>query len=490
MKRMEKINKVLLTQPNYSRFGKRSWRMHPYTLAIINASIKDKFRTELFDPNAKNLDDEEIIDSLRKAKPDIVGISTVSTEYIKEIKHMTHLLRKALPDAIIVEGGILPTAIINIAMRDKNVDYWIIGEGEESFLELLNRLNKGQIDVASINGLAFFEHGKPMIKMPVGYIEDLDSIPFADYGNLDFMSYSNEENKYAQGGRARRYPYTTIITARGCPYKCIFCSGPRISGKRVRMRSAANVLAEVDELYEKGIREIIFLDDHFLFNRKRAINIMKGLIDRGYDLLWKCGNLTGWLLDEELLELMKESGCYQMTVSIESGNQYVLNKIIKKPINLKKITDILDMAKSKSFEIIVNFVIGFPHESWDQIRETFAFAEKLNVNLVNFHIATPLPNTELMEICIDEGYISEDFLEDPENIGYTSGVISTKEFTPQELQIMRAFEWDRINFRSKERKKSIAKIQGITMEELEQWRKNTRRKLGVADKDLIRSFSV
>lgn len=301
-----KIKKVILTQPNYSGFVKRSWKMHPYPLGIINACIKDSFKTELFDPNFSNLSDEEVMNSLRKANPDVVGISSISTEYIKNIEHMTALTRKALPNAIIVEGGILPTVAIGIAMKDKNVDYWIIGEGESSFLKLLNELDKPKPDLSHIKGLAYYENDEARIAILDSYIEDLDSVPFADYGNLNFMDYANQQLKYAQGTCARRYPYAVTITSRGCPYRCVFCSGPRISGKRVRMRSAENVLEEIDELYEQGVREIIFMDDHFLFSRKRAVDIMKGLIERKYDLLWKCGNLTIFLLDEEILDLMKK----------------------------------------------------------------------------------------------------------------------------------------------------------------------------------------
>ena len=186
-----KIKKVMLTQPNYSRFGKRTWKMYPYSLGILNACIKDSFKTELFDPNFRNLSDEEVIDSLRKANPDVVGISTNSTEYIKNDEHMTALIKKALPNAIIVEGGILPTAAIDIAMKDKNVDYWIIGEGESSFLELLNELDKPKPNLSHIKGLAYYEKDEARIAMPDGYIENLDSVPFADYGNLNFMDYAN-----------------------------------------------------------------------------------------------------------------------------------------------------------------------------------------------------------------------------------------------------------------------------------------------------------
>lgn len=477
-----RIKKVLLTQPNYLWFNGRAWKMHPYSLGILNACIKDFYKTELLDPTFEDLTGKEVVTYLKKSAPDVICISTISTESIKNVEYMTSIIKKNLPDTIIIIGGVLPTLVLDIAMKDKNVDYWIIGEGEFRLLNLLNELNKPTPDLSSIDGLAYYKDGVPKINPPKGYIEDLDSIPFADYGNIDFMDYSNRLIKYSLQLVPRKFPYAVTMTSRGCPYRCVFCSGPKYSGRKVRMRSAKNVLKEIDELYKKGIREIVFLDDHFLFDRKRAIAIMEGLIKRNYDLFWKCCNLTIFRLDEELLDMMKKSGCYQITVSIESGNQYVVNNIIKKPIDLKKVPGILDMTKKKGFEVIANFVIGFPHETWEQIRDSISFAEKLNVDLVNFHIATPLPKTELMDICINEGYLPKDFIANLDKLGYSQGVISTKEFTPQELQILRAFEWDWINFSSKERKKTIARMQGITMDELEQWRKETRRNLGVVNK--------
>ena len=243
------------------------------------------------------------------------------------------------------------------------------------------------------------------------------------------------------------------------------------------MRSAENVLKEVDYLYSLGVREIIFLDDHFLFDKQRAIDIMEGLIKRNYDLRWKCVNVNISNLDKEMLELMKRSGSYQFTVSVESGNEEVLKTMIKKPfIDLKKSPEILKMAKDMGFEIIANFVIGYPQEKWEQIRETFSYAEKLAVDYAVFHIATPLPKTELMEM-----YLREKILSPEAKIsGFCQPVISTNEFTSENLKMLRALEWDRINFSSDERKKAIAKIQGISLEELEKWRKDTISKLGVS----------
>lgn len=153
-----------------------------------------------------------------------------------------------------------------------------------------------------------------------------------------------------------------------------------------------------------------------------------------------------------------------------------MKNIIKKPIDLDKTFHILDLAKSLDFEIACNFVFGFPGETWDQIRDTCRYAGKINVDIANFHIATPLPMTELMDICIREGYLNPN--EGTTLSGYTKGVIETSEFSSLELQILRAFEGDRINFSGLKRKQTIATMEGISMEELEEWRMRTRRELG------------
>ena len=472
--------KIVLTQPNYAWFDKRAWKMPPYTLALLNACLKKEYDVQLFDPNYNNMTEEEVFNFFREAQPEIVGVSSISTEYIKVSRLMNAIIKEALPNSIVIQGGIIPTVILETAMRDPNVDYWIIGEGEFRFPWLLDELRKSQPDLSSIDGLAYWKDSVARISPLNGFIKDLDAVPFPDYGNLNLLHYGNRTLKYSAGLLPRKFPYAVTITSRGCPYRCIFCAASTVSGRKIRFRSANNVLNEIDMLYKAGIREIIFLDDHFLGNRKRAVEIMRGLIERKYDLTWKCANLTIFLLDREVLELMKDSGCYQLTLSIESGNQYVLDKIIKKPVKLTKIPEILDIAKSLGFDTIANFVFGFPGETWEQIRETFRFAESINVDLVNFHIATPLPKTELMEICLRDGYLPKDFdIEESSSSGYGKGLIYTTEFTPSELEILRAFEWDRINFSTAERRQTIARMEGISIQEMEQWRINTRRKCGV-----------
>lgn len=489
--KIKRIEKVLLTQPNYAWLSKRTWQFPPYTLCLLKAVIKDHAETVVFDPNFNNLSECETKSILQKTNPDVVGVSSISTEYFKVTRHMVGLIRECLPEAVIVLGGVIPTVMIEEAMKDRTVDYWIMGEGEQSFPLFIDNLHNGARDLSTVGGLAYWQDNLPIVNK-VKFIDDLDQVPFPDYSDIiggTLQEYGAIKSKYSPGLIARQYPFAVTITSRGCPYKCIFCAGRTVSGSKMRLRSADNVLEELGILYEKGIREVVFLDDHFLANRDRAFKIMNGILKNYKGLTWKCANVTAWLLDDEILRLMYKSGCSFIVVSIESGNQEVLTKLIKKPIRLDTIPPKLDLAKSIGFDLIANFVIGFPGETWEQIRDTFRYAENLNVDIVNFHLATPLPKTELMDLCIKEKMLPDDFMENISSYsGYGKGLIETNEFTPFELEVLRSFEWDRINFSSPERKKSIARINGITIEELEDWRTNTRRNLGV--NSLVKNIMV
>ena len=482
-----KIKKILLMQPNYGWLGKRTWPFPPYTLCLLKAVIGSQYETAVFDPNFDNMSEEEVVECLKDYAPDFVGVSSVSTEYFNVTRLLNKLIRQALPQAVIVYGGVVPTVLVDEVIKDEHADVWMMGEGEVALPRFIDELQQDVSAYDKVPGLVYRHEGK-IVKQPSEFIQDLDSVPLPDYSKilgrglrcLKLADYGQIKMKYAPTMLAGKYPYAMTITSRGCPYQCIFCAGRTVSGMKVRFRSAANVLKEIDVLYQQGIREVIFLDDHFLADKNRATAIMQGIIDRGYDMTWKCVNVTAWLLDKDIMSLMKKSGCSFLCVSIESGDQQVLKNIIKKPVQLDKIPPILDMAKEMGFDILANFVFGFPGETWDQIRGSVRYAEKLNVDIVNFHIATPLPKTELADICMKEGLLPPDYMDNiAKYSGYGKGLITTKEFTPGELEVLRSFEWDRINFGTPERRAAIARISGITIEELEDWRINTRRSLGV-----------
>ncbi|SMP79524.1 Radical SAM superfamily enzyme YgiQ, UPF0313 family [Desulfonatronum zhilinae] len=466
--------KLYLIQPNYALLGKRSWPLAPYNLALLKACVSEMWDCHLLDFNKDLSTENDIVNTLEASKPDVIGLTSFSTEYNEEIHRHAAIIKNARPNSILIGGGAYPTVTPEVAAQDPNVDFWIIGEGEHRLPELLRCIECNK-DPEHLDGIVYRKGNQTVINPMESFISDLDSLPRPDYGDLDLVGYGASPIKYAHYLVARQYPFAVTVTSRGCPYKCIFCAGRTVSGTKVRMRSAQNVLDEVDWLKNSyGIREIIFLDDHFFFNKERAIAIMNGFKEHHSLMTWKCANVAIFSLNENILDIKRDSGCYQITVSIESGNQDVLSKIMRKPINLKHAKRMITHAKSIGLEIISNFVIGLPGETWEQIRQTFAFAAELDIDIVNFHIATPLPKTRLMDIYREMGLVDRETA----TLGYTKGVIQTDEFTSLDLQILRAYEWDRINFKSQDKVQRIADLEGISVDDVKHWRINTRRALG------------
>jgi radical SAM superfamily enzyme YgiQ (UPF0313 family) len=242
------------------------------------------------------------------------------------------------------------------------------------------------------------------------------------------------------------------------------------------------VIEEIEYLIrEHGIRNLSFWDECFLANRTRVEKILNTFIERNYNLNWKMPNASAWHLDDSLLELMKRSGCSQITISVESGSPRVLYDIIrKKQLKLDSIPHIVRKCRELDIMILANFVIGLPGETWDEIRETFRVAENLDFDMVAFHIATPYPKTDLYAIAKEQNLLPPDFhFLDPRFWGTSQGFITTDEFTPTELMVLRAYEWDRINFSSPEKIQKIALMMNISVKELNKIRKQTRLNLGV-----------
>lgn len=475
-----KIPRFTFVIPNSAWFGKRYWHQFPYTMALLAACLKEAgFEVHVIDANINRMDEVELAAEIAALAPVVVGVSAMTLEYGRSVHRTMEIVKETDPAIVTILGGIYPTLSPEIAMKDGNIDYIVTGEGEERLPSLLRALEAGR-GFERIDGLARRVNGKWVHQKERHPIADLNRAPFPDYSLFDMARYTNHSQKFTQNFHFRGFPWAMAITSRGCPYKCTFCASNNVYGTSIRYRSAANVLAEVDMMVrDHGIREMIFVDDSFLQSDERAVAIFEGLIERDYDLVWKSNNMSIFHMTDHVLELMRRSGCYQISVSIESGHPNTLRRI-KKPVNLKKIGRTLETMKRLDFEIISNFVIGFPGETWDEIRETFRYAEEIDIDYCLFSIATPLPGTELYEECkaaglLDEGFSFENF----EYYGFGRGCITTEEFTPAELQIARAHEWDRINFGTQEKRIKIAAMLGIDLGELDAWRRETRRGLGV-----------
>ncbi|MDE6945844.1 MAG: radical SAM protein, partial [Anaeroplasmataceae bacterium] len=270
--------------------------------------------------------------------------------------------------------------------------------------------------------------------------------------------------------------FANILTSYGRPYKCIFCASRSISGRKVVVRPADDVLEELDYLVKECNIELLnIMDDNILFDKERAKYIFNEIIYRKYDIEIRIDNVAIWHLDEEIIRLLKKAGCTRMGVSIESGCERVLHKIIRKPLKLEIVKPVRELCREVNILLQANFIIGFPGETWNEIRESLKFAEECDFDLTSIHIATPLPKTDLYDYAIETKTLDVNFsFFDDTHFGMGVGYITTDEFTPKELEILRAFEWDRINFSTSEKRERACRILELTQEELKDFRKQTR----------------
>jgi len=342
-------------------------------------------------------------------------------------------------------------------------------------------LTKDPALVQDLPGIGFRDRGGQLRINPVtSYIGDLATMVQPDYSALDLKPYLIRETRdYQINSAVRSAP---LLTSYGCPYNCLFCATRTISGYKVAYRPIENVLAEIEFLVQEyGVQELAFIDDCFLADRSRVEQLLNALMEKQLGLTWKAATVSAWHLDDELMELMGRSGCRQITISVESGCDRVLHKIVRKPLKLATVPPIVKKCRELGINIAANFVIGFPGETWEEIRTTMRFAEDCDFDLVHFHIATPLPETDLYKVALEQNLLPADFsFSEDKYFGFCRGVIETEEFTPRELMILRAFEWDRINFKTPEKTAKVAEMYNINLEGLTKHRRQTRREIGVA----------
>lgn len=440
--------RILLIQPPFTISRTEGKKCHPpLGLAYLVSVLRRQYDVEVLDALAEGYGLEEAIDrnfiryglpfrdikkKIKQIMPDVVGVSCLFSSQSQNAHAVCELTKEIDGKIITILGGAHPSAVPEEALKDKNVDYAVIGEGEEALSRLLGCLkNEKELLGQDIDGLGFRHNGLIKVNPKDHYEENLDDLPFPYWDIFPLERYFKINNPH--GSPARKIPFLPMVTSRGCPFECIFCSVHNLWGKNYRTRSPENILAEIGHLTERfGVKEIIFEDDNLTLNRERAKEIFKGIIDRRLGIVWSVPNgIAMQTLDDEILELMKMSGCYSISIGIESGDRYVLENIIKKPIALTMAKPIINTAKKLGLKISVFFVVGLPGETRPRLMNTFRFAESLNVDNVNFFFATPLPGTRLFQLCKEKRLINNE-------VNYSSlksnkPVFATEDFSVSEL---------------------------------------------------------
>ena len=465
--------KTLLIVPNLRLCtGDQStfWHFIPYNLCLLASMIKDLCEVKIIDAYADNLSEINLENILYQENADLVGI-TVMMDQFADAGHITaNIVKKISPDTQVVMGGVYVTVAQEEVMENVNIDYTVIGEGEYTFRSLIDYF-LGNNKSLPEKGICYRKRGEVINTGRSDFINDLDALPFPSYDLIDYSKYSTNFARKSVGA-PKKYPYARLFTSRGCPFECCFCQVKHIAGRRFRSRSSESILNEIEWLHKKyDVQCLIFDDDNLFTDRKRALSLFNGMVDRGLNMPWASISTAVFKLDKDLMELMKASGCYFLNIAIESGSQRVLDEIVRKPINFQHAIDMVKMAKNVGIYIAANFIVGFPTETWDEILETIQFAEKLNVDYVKIFHAIPLRKTELWELCVKHKAFKRSF--NVEKIRWSSGQIESQEFNSNDLTILRAYEWDRINFTDSRKRQRTALEMGVTENDLFKIRKKT-----------------
>lgn len=334
-------------------------------------------------------------------------------------------------------GGSHPTQNCQDVLKDNHLDYVVLGEGDYSFFELLQFI-EGKRSIDTLDGIGM-KNKKGIFIIPKSrYIIKLDEIPFPAHHLLPLEKYWKVNIPH---GETTRVPWMTIYTSRGCPAKCIYCAVHTVWGMNYRYRSAENVLSEMEFLINKyGIKEFLMEDDNFTYNKERIIKILDGIICKGWDLTWTTPNgVAIFALDKILLEKFKKSGCTSIVLAVESGSQRVLTQVIRKPLSLKKVREVVKDPKQIGLKTKAFFMLGIPGETKDEMMATIELARELKVDWSCFSVTQAIPGTELYDLCVRNHYIDIDI--DTENIEYTTAKIQTEEFDEEFVNKM----WDTAN---------------------------------------------
>ncbi len=379
---------------------------------------------------------ETIAERVAKWKPDIVGLEIPFSGWSRTAFEVATTAKKVNQNIKVILFGLHPSSRPEDCLQNENVDFIIIGEPEKTISELVDALAEEKRDFKVIDGLGFREKGKPILTKKRAVIEDLDSLPFPARHLLPMNVYAQAVRQNPLRGEIHK-PYTIVITSRGCPYNCVFCSNCIVWGKKWRPRSPKNVVDEIEQVIKTfGIAQIDFSDDNMTLDKERMIQICDLIVARGLKFEWFTPNgIRADTLDEGLLRKMKAAGCKKIRIAPESGVQRIVNDVIKKNLDLKTVEQAVVLCKKVGIKVGCFFVIGLIGETKADIEETINFAYKLKglgADTFIFSIAMPLYGTAFYEQAKQKGFLREGFCDYA--LAATEPQVETPEWSAKDLQ--------------------------------------------------------
>lgn len=350
---------------------------------------------EILDASAEDMDFKDVEKELLKRKPDLVAL-TALTPTIGRALETAQVVKETLPDSIVVMGGYHPTFNFIETLEDENVDIVIRGEGEYIMLNLVQAL-ENQSSLHDVKGIVFEdENSKEIVVNPEApLIQDLDELPFPALNLLPMDKYRLLDMDTHM---------TTMITTRGCPMQCSFCSSAAMHGKKIRERSVENIVDEIEYLKTNyDIDTIAFMDDTFTLKKRKVMAICDEILKRNIEIMWGCTSRVD-TLDEKLLKKMKEAGCITIFIGVESADQQQLDNMCKNT-TIAKIENAFKIARKLKIRTIASVALGMPGDTKEIMNKTVKFVHKLKPNYAIYSLATPYPGTRFYKEAFEKNLI-------------------------------------------------------------------------------------
>lgn len=408
------MNILLANMP--IKFNHRENREPPLGICYIASMLKDLYSTNVFlkDYEVSRFSDEKLKKDLEELKIDILGISFRTASY----HSAKQFIKKAIDinrNIFIVAGGHHATAFPKETLMDLGADAVVIGEGEYTFRELVERLIK-KIPLEGLEGIIYKNKNSDIVlNKKREHIKNLDALPLPARELLDIDKYN----------------VITLLTSRGCPYNCIYCD-KGISTRKVKFRSADKIFDEIKYIVTCLKRKRLYIvDDHFFLRKDRLEHILDKIIAEKLSVKWICqSRVDGITMD--ILKKAKQAGCEQIIYGIESGDEREL-KYIRKSANNHEAEAAVRLANKNGITVRANFMLGFPISTRQSIRNTINFAKKLKPDIVRFFSVSPLPNTYLWDNIYGKGCVPEDIKW--ENIDFFKPSFDMKGIPREELSL-------------------------------------------------------
>ncbi len=412
--------KILLIDPPFARFMGFYRFFFPYALGALSSYLErdghevliydvDHGRTpvpmtstdllNVFHKYLEGIKDlnhpiwKEVETVIRDFQPDLIGITFLSTK-IGAVQNLTRIAKNIYPETPVVLGGAHPSVLYESSLKKTGADYAVIGEGEETFSELARFLEKGGTHPEEIRGLAFRSRNSEIIRTPGRQlIKNLDTMPFPDRESL-FRKETYRPDDFSM-----------IMTSRGCPFSCAFCSS--IWERRVRYRSVSSIVDEIEHLVDRfKTRNIYFKDDTFTLSRKRVLSFCDQLEEKKLDINWECLTRIE-LVAEDIIRRMRQAGMNNLKIGIETGSQRLLYKT-NKNVTLDQIRRGAEILHRLNQKWSAFFMLGYPDETEEEIEMSLNLIKEIRPTYVSMSILTPYPGCRFYYELKELGVLEED----------------------------------------------------------------------------------